>query len=229
MSHLRATSLLLAVGCSALTGCAWFAPRVDNPVPGLEEVSLIPVAAHTFEDSIAWTTRLRDNLLRVHGVDRVQVVDPGLTDDTPRPPHQLPIAETSQALLEVRLLDFDPYYPPSATVEVDLYVPSAGRASPDAGLHMDRWGSIQRASSKVARHKVSFTIVVRTDDPQTDLRLRLYAATLTDDDRGYDSVDRILRTSDRFIDFVAFESIRQSFERLGSLIETEGEGKPRAR
>lgn len=221
--HLSRVLRLVAIGSLALlpTGCYLFPPRVANPVPGLKEISLIPVAAETIDRSTTWTSRLRNNLLRVDGVDRVELVAPAMAKERGRS-NLLPIAETSQALIEVELLDFNPYYPPSATVKVDLYVPSGGRTSSHEGIEMDRWGSLSKSKVRVARHRVSFTVVVRTEDPESDLRLRLYAATLTDDDRGYDAVDRILRTSDRFIDFVAYESVRQSFNRLSALYQEEG-------
>ncbi len=211
-----------SVALLALVTTACIGPRIANPLEQLEEVSLLPIIAESLDRSQSWTDSFRKNLLRVDGIDRVVLTDYPVTDGQPMPASytldELPIAATSQALVEIKVLTFDPYYPPSASIEVHVYVPSGVRRPGDSGLDLDRQGHMPVGGfGQIAKHQLSFQAVYRTDDPQTAFEVQKYAWTLSDDDRGMTDVDRILRSSDRFIDFVAFEAIEQCFARLEAL------------
>ncbi|MEM7262291.1 MAG: hypothetical protein AAF488_09905 [Planctomycetota bacterium] len=210
------TSLCLLPGCGML--------RINNPVEGLSEVSLLPIAAESLERSQTWTDAFRKNLLRVNGIDRVVLTDYGMQHGQPTPASftldDLPIAQGSQALLEIQVLTFDPYYPPSASVEVNLYVPGGMRPADDAGLDLDRQGAMpRRGSHRAAEHRLTFQKHLRADDPATAWEVEKYALLQLDDDRGMDGVDRVLRSSKRFIDFVAYETLEEVFSRVEALHE----------
>ena len=70
---------------------------------------------------------------------------------------------------------------------------------------------------------ISFQLHLRADDPDVARKLARYARSQGDHDRGFDQSDRILRISDRFIDFGAFETVRECFNRINST-EEESDG-----
>ena len=225
MSRSSALRALQSIAITSLiSGCMLV--RIDSPMEELHEVSLLPVIAESINKSQSWTDSFRKNLLRVEGIDRVVLTEYPVTDGQPMPASysqdELPIAETSQALVEIKLLTFDPYYPPSASLEVNLYVPSGIQKKDDPGMSLDRQGQMPlRGFGRIAKHKMTFQLVYRADDPKTNFELKKYAWAQSDDDRGMTSVDRIVRSSDRFIDFVAFETIEESCARLAALRDGE--------
>lgn len=219
----------LLCGCSMIQ--KWFEPpvlpEIANPVGKLEEIAIVPVAASSEEASLLWTELLRGELLRVRGLDRVRVIDPG---DEIRDPLELPqLPDSVQGLLEINVLRFDPYYPPVAHVEVNLYAPpgssytAGSKGGADAIMQLDRQGKdAERRTDGPRGPWVRFQKMFEADDPRIQRAIHEYAAVLDDNDRGISSVDRVTRISDEFAAFVVYETLKECFHRL----DPQGEPDP---
>ena len=180
------TLLLTLCGCSLIPGWTPDLPLIDNGVALLKSVSLVPVVAESPEASGTWTRSLQSGLLKVDGVDSVRftTAQPSrILDsmgDTP------PIVEGTQGLLEVKLIGFDPYYPPSAQLEVNFYLPRRSGAPVGDVIFLERQGTTGPDSA--TEHQgpwIHFQLDLRTDDPVTMRRLRRYARAQGAKDRGF--------------------------------------------
>ncbi len=219
-THL-ARSAVCAFLCVFLSGCASWPFRtpgqeIHNPVPDLREVSVIPVSAANAADSELWTQRLEEALLLVDGVQRVRVLAP-----TPRPgsengaPTVRELAEETQCLLELKVLSFDPYFPPSARIEANFYLPPSGSHSSWDPVTMDRLGTSPVSTTTGDRGPwFHFQRSYRADEAAVMKRVKRYAATLSNRERGFEAVDGVLRVSERYIGFVLHETLKECFSQI---------------
>ncbi|MFQ5654434.1 MAG: hypothetical protein ACE5GW_06855 [Planctomycetota bacterium] len=205
---------LLTAGCSLLPWHTRALPPIGNPIRGLEEIVLMPVEATEAEASDTWTQSLRGALLEVNGIDRVSLaaaIGPG--EEPSRPLDAL--GKGAGGVLRVKVLDFDPYYPPSAHVEVSLFVPPRSHGTEREILTLERRGNAMEAVVASPRKPwIRFQRWIRSDDPRVMKDLERYARARVDRDRGFGDTDRILRISGRFIDFVAHEILKECFRRI---------------
>lgn len=216
---MRTTLLLSPLLVCALSGCSliqqWWHPTIEpieNPGAPLRDVAILPVSASNAELGFTWTQLLRGQLLRVEGVDQVRVVDPRSLSDANGSGPELP--QGSQGLLHIKVLRFDPYYPPLAHLEVSFFAPQ--NATQDRSiLTLDRNGTDAAHSGPVHNEPwVRFQTVYSADDPDVARSMESYAHAQGDNDRGLDSVDRIARVTDRYIDFVLYETLEECFGRI---------------
>ena len=202
----------------------WKLDPIRNPVPGLIAVSVLPVHADSLDNSASWIQALESNLLRVEGMQTVRVATPPSKRLLTGPDPKLSVVEGTQGLIELKVRGFDPYYPPSAQVEVNVYFPGQTQQKQDSVLQLERMGvATQTSGRKTLKARLSFQLDIRADDPQVAERLKHYARCQGDGDRGFSPTDRILRISDRFIDFVVYETVKECFYRIDSS-ERESDG-----
>ena len=135
-------------GCGLLPSSPKPLQKISNPVEALREVSMLPVGAKTSAASVRWTERLQGSLLRVKGVDRVRVLqtvarkaESGVAKGV------VELAEGTQCLIELNVLSFDAYFPPSARIEVNFYLPYRSLQSEWDPLTLERWGTGSGSSS----------------------------------------------------------------------------------
>lgn len=205
--HAIVVATILAMLCFA--GCAAvpmpLAP-IANPIPTLDEVSIVPVAARDLDESENWTRHLQSALLRVDGVDRIALRPPLDSDGAPS-------LAGHQAVLAIDVIEFDAYIP-SASLEVALYVPNTSGAWDP--LTMDRQGAapvndrFRTGTGPWIRFQKRYSV----EDAEVMNALRRYALSLGDTDRGFTPEESVLKISDRFIDFVLYEALKDCFERI---------------
>lgn len=217
---------LSAAGCGRLKYWDYhnapLLPAVDNPLPTLHAISITPVIAPEAAADCDWSARLEEALLKVEGVTTVRRVEAassaGAQEGLPR------LENGSQALLQFKVLAFDPYYPPSARVEVDFFVPRYLKEEDGSVLDMDRHGSPPRAARESRREPwIRFQRVFDAQDPGVARSLSDFARRQGDWDRGLGDEDRVLRVSDRFVDFVCYETLKSCFARITTK-EKESDG-----
>ena len=208
-------SLFLTASLVLLPLCGCTAIRkplepVHNPVDALQEVMLIPVGAENADSSQQWTRQLQQALLKVEGIQRVQSLPPSAADN----PTAL-LRSANRCLLEVNVLDFDAYYPPYAVVEVNFYVPPQAHSAAWDPLQMERMGRAKGSVQQSDRGPwLRFQKRYGADDMKVMQALTRYAMSSGDDSRGLDPVDRVIQISDRFVDFVFYETLKECFSRL---------------
>ncbi len=227
----RAALTTVAI-CLALSGCGrlkyWdfhhssLLPPIENPLPALHDISIAPVEAPADFAESEWSSHLEQALLEVEGVTMVRRVAALGTD---RRVDGIPRLENgSQALLHLAVLSFDPYYPPTAHIEVDFYVPRHLVEEDRSVLEMDRHGSPPHRSDAAKREPwIRFQRVFDAQDPEVARALSKFARCQGDWDRGLGEEDRVLRVSDRFIDFVCYETLKSCFARITTK-EKESDG-----
>ena len=198
---------LAASGCSLLPFEAIPHARIVNPRDDLQEVVLVGFDGRpSAEDPARWEHSIRQQLLDIRGIDRIEV--PLQADDpllTPAP---------GRAFLGLTVLHFDPYYPPEALIEITLDVPAAPRTASSEILDLDRMGREQVVSTGGSARQQRFQMRIDADDSRIGRDLLVFARAQLDGDRGFDPVDRVLRDSTRFVDFVSYLVIKESFRRL---------------
>ena len=197
-------------------------PPVENPLGSLTGVSLAPVSVPSEYADRKWTEQLRGALLRVDNLDNVPLVPWSMAD---RKSRKLPeLGADSQALLHLTVIEFDPYYPPSATVEVDFYIGHQALAPEMSIIEMERHGRPLGAKKQGPRSPwIRFQRVVNLTDPKVARRLARYAEAQGDNDRGLAGVDRVARVSDRYMDFVLHDTVQECFARISNKEkETDG-------
>ncbi|MEM7166965.1 MAG: hypothetical protein AAF581_15990 [Planctomycetota bacterium] len=183
---------------------------IAAPHDAFDEVAIVPVPAYDADTSIRWTNFLNRQLLHVDGLDRVRILDGVL----PTASKQLTRAlEGSDGLLQVTVLDFDPYYPPSAHVEVALFVPGGPMRKDDSIVELDRQGAATGAGARKQGPWLRFETTCDAADPTLQSELTHFARAHYDDDRGMDELDRVTRVSDRFMNFVFHRALAECFER----------------
>ncbi|MFN0060596.1 MAG: hypothetical protein ACKVX7_19240 [Planctomycetota bacterium] len=221
LSRRRASALLwgvliaLASGCALTTRTLPLAPIV-NPLSHVKEIRLTPIISTDHATSLTWTDCVRDHLLRVKGIERVVIGQSGASTATNGVvPATLKAADAAEARLEIRVLSFNPFYPPSASVEVEFDTAPGPRGAPRDGMFLERRGTAHEpAAEPAAPSSGRFQLVLRAEDSETAALIQRYAWSQGDHDRGYAQTDRILRVSDRYIDFVAYQCVQETFARL---------------
>ena len=122
------------------------------------------------------------------------------------------------------MLEFDPYYPPAALVEVNFYLPPEATGTGYDPLTLDRMGTAPGSSQATDQGPwLRFQRRYSADDSGVMESIRSYAASAGDTERGFDPVDRIVRISDRFMDFVLYETLKECFSRIDTK-EEESDG-----
>ena len=209
---LASTTLLLATGCSFLPFEAMPRTRVANPRADLHEVILVGFDGRPANtDPAIWETSLREQLLDVRGIDRIEI--PTHADDP------LLIPAPGRAFIGLTVLQFDPYYPPEVVVEVSLDVPSAPRRASADILELDRQGREHMVSARGAASQHRFQLRIDADDSRIGSDLVRFARSQLDGDRGLEPIDRVLRDSGRFVDFASWLILKESFRRLAEIQE----------
>ena len=226
-SLLALTALAVsAPGCGALKFWDFHAapnlPRIDNPFPALQQIAVTPVAApsevYSGED---WTQVLERAVLIVDGITQVRRVAALAPDDDELP--ELPAG--SQGLLEIHVRAFDPFYPPRAHVEVNFYVPQSLRGGNGDGLiELERRGSpLGKRGGEPRKPWLRFERVYDASDARVARRLRRYARSQSDWDRGMKPEERVTRVAERYLEFVFYETLRECFMGLEAK-EEESDG-----
>lgn len=223
MNNVRGTIAGLTVGLAALSltsGCAFLPfdarprPRISNPRPDLDELVLVGfTGVAAAGDKVQWERSVQGQLLDIDGIDRIQVA---LAADDP-----LRIPAPGRAFLGLTVLHFDPYYPPEAIIEIALDVPAAPRRASKSVLELDREGRERLASASAPAAPLRFQLRVDADDARIAKDLVAFAHAQLDGDRGLDPIDRVLRDSGRFIDFVSYLALKESFRRLEGAADAE--------
>lgn len=208
-----ALAALTLPGCSLIR--SWFPPRplppIASHVAGLAEIAIVPVAAASADDSLRWTEHLERQLLCIDGIERVRLVTPEQVRARTGNPPEL---GSAQGLLSVAVLRYDPFYPPSAHLEIALYAPDRQPAPDRTLLALERNGHANGEESTQRSPWVRFQTVIRADDAAVNRRLLAHARAQADEDRGLDGFDRLTRISDRFIDFALHEALARTFGRI---------------
>jgi len=210
----RPTLLLLLllpslVGCTLLPYEAVPRPRVENPRPDLAEIVLVGFDGRPAnEDPLRWQRSIQEQLLDIDGIDRIEAP---LSEESP-----LLDPAPGRAFLALTVLHFDPYYPPEAIVEISYDIPAAPERTTNAILDLDRLGREQVVTAPAAARRQSFQLRVDADDSRLGHDLVRFAHAQLDGDRGSAPVDRVLRDSDRFVDFVSWLAVRETFARLST-------------
>ncbi len=198
---------LATSGCSFLPFEAVPHARIQNPRDDVSEVVLVGFDGRpAAEDPVRWERSIQQQLLDVHGIDRIEIpVDGNDPLLSPAP---------GRAFLGLTVLHFDPYYPPEAIVEITLDVPAAPRSASSDILDLDRMGREQLVSAGGSATQQRFQMRIDADDSRIGRDLLVFARAQLDGDRGFDPIDRVLRDSTRFVDFVSYLVLKESFRRL---------------
>jgi hypothetical protein len=209
-------------GCYLFPGYTPDLEPITNVVPSLTGVSVVPVRAQNPEASGVWTQAIANNLLRVDGIDSVRFTT-GAEPEVFAPARAPRPEPGTQGVFALEIRAFNPYYPPSAQVEVSFYrSPGSTPANRDA-IFLERRGTAQVSPTRGSTTPwLRFQLSLRADDPKTMRLLKRYARSQGDADRGFDKLDRIVRISNRFIDFVVHETIRECFQRLETKENPDG-------
>jgi len=215
---LFAAVVVTTSGCSLLPYEAKPRPRLENPRVDLDEFVLVPVeAVPEAGEPEAWRRSIQGQLLDVVGIDRIRV--PADPEDPSLSPAR------GRAFLALSVLHFDPYYPPEAIIEVALDVPAAPSDDDGDILELDRRGRERAAANPAAASPLRFQLRVDADDSRIAEDLVTFAHAQLDGDRGSEPLERVLRDSARFIDFVSYLLVKESFRRLEGAAGSE-EGTP---
>ncbi len=217
---LAALGALLLGGCGALKYGDFPAakPRdpIPNPLPALDDITVARVATPEEFGDRAWTELLEAALLAVDGIDRVHRIERPATNGGGESKRDMPALDpSSRGLLAVRVLSFDPYYPPVAHVEVDFFMARGAYEEDRSVVELERLGSAPHRATQTERTPwIRFQKVFSVADPGVAERLRRFARSQGDEKRGTTPVDRMVLISDRFMDFVMHETVRECFARI---------------
>ena len=207
VAMLLASITLGSSGCSLLPYEAVPHPRISNPRTDLDEVILVNFDGRPAnEDPMRWQRSVQQQLLDIEGIDRIEVP---LTADSP-----LLDPAPGRAFIGLTVLHFDPFYPPEAIVEVTFDVPAAPERTADAILQLDRIGREHTVSTGGSASGHRFQMRIDADDSRIGRDLVVFANSQLDGDRGSAPVDRVLRDSSRFVDFVSYLVLKETFTRL---------------
>ncbi len=220
-------SLGLLNGCS-LIGNYWHGfevQSIEHNMSNLKSIALVPVdivegSMQSNQHQEQWTSKLQKALLHVDGLQMVQLVsgtDKSMMSSSQNTMNQssgMQIPNGSQGILRFKVLDFDPYYPPTAHVQVELYLPGGVQKKKENKLlQLDRQGMGVSSSQHDASPSqwIRFQKVYKADDPKVAYAIQSYSLSQGDKDRGLSTTDRIVKVSDRYIEFVLYQSLRDAF------------------
>lgn len=238
MRTLPVISILLLTGCGALgISAGKYAKYPENPYPEYGKIAVLPVMQvsgleHPV-DVEEFGTTFATELAKFPGVmvirpnelaAEVRMLGRSMTvDDAVR------LAETfeADAVMALTVSDFDPYSPLKMAVQVQLV--SATRTQPsittfniDALVRSGRWGEAPVRMDGTAQSRLAdaFELVIDTNRRETHFAARQYAAAGSPDLMAFpEESDPTIYRTDRFMEFVSNEIVREFFKHHPSQVD----------